>query len=122
MICILRDGMKNSKEGGRKPAKIKEVVKMEQRRNAKGEKLYPFNIAKHEHDIFYRYNRAKNELDENWKTMNREQFDKLDRLIDDLEELLGFMGGVVWLTGKQYGLAKESVIWADSQRTSTRYR
>lgn len=94
----------------------------EERRNKNGEKLYPFNLAKHEHDIFFRYNRAKNELDENWQTMNRAQFDKLDKLVDDLQELLGLMGGVVWLTGKQYGLAKECVIWADSARAERRYR
>lgn len=59
------------------------------------EKRYPFNLAKHEHDIFFRYNRAKNELDENWKTMNRSEFDKLDKLINTLSEILGMVGGVL---------------------------
>ena len=27
-------------------------------------KRYPFNMNKHQHDIFFRYNRAKNEYDD----------------------------------------------------------
>lgn len=88
-------------------------------------KLYPFSVQKHAHDIEYRYNRAKIEMcdmiDE--RRINLDTFDKLEELCDNLVDLMHALrngdGRVCWLTGKQYGLAKECVIWASNRRISS---
>ena len=84
-------------------------------------KKYPFSLRKHAHDLGFRRHRAMNELYD--KTMNNTlksyEEKKLTELIDDLADILGLFpdsNGVVWLTGKQYGLARESVGWAVSMR------
>lgn len=90
------------------------------------EKLYPFSTAKHAHDIEYRRNRVYIEI--------REYEDDLDRKLDDtyfalrdlyekLTELLEAVlnsrdGRVCYLNGKQIGLAKECVFWAQNRRCS----
>ena len=81
---------------------------------------YPFNMNKHQHDIFFRYNRCKNELDD--KLADREyhitdaEIDRYEALIDALGHILDYGIGIVWLTGKEYGLAHETVLWAGSMR------
>lgn len=81
-------------------------------------KRYPFNMSKHQHDIFFRYNRAKNEYDDKCysNTITAEQMDKYEDLIAGLENLLEYGTGIVWLTGREWGLANETVNWASCQR------
>lgn len=79
-------------------------------------KKYPFNMNKHQHDIFFRYNRCKNEFDD--KLMNKnyhitdDEIDRYENLIKQLENLLQYGCGIVWLTGKEWALANETVAWA----------
>ncbi len=90
-------------------------------------KLYPFSTAKHAHDIEYRRNRVKNELCDYFGgelKMNDEEFNKLCELEKALTELLQAVlnsrdGRVCYLTGKQIGLAKECVMWAQNRRASS---
>lgn len=84
----------------------------------KNTKRYPFNMNKHQHDIFFRYNRAKNEYDDKCYdgTITAKECEQYEKLIDALANLLGYGTGIVWLTGKEYGLAQETVAWAGSSR------
>lgn len=85
-------------------------------------KKYPFSLKKHAHDLEYRRNRAKNELGDKQinGTLKAGEEEKYQKLIDDLAEITltwPDRNGIVWLTGKQYGLAIESVGWAESMRS-----
>ena len=82
-------------------------------------KRYPFSFRKHEHDIFYRYNRAKNELDDKRATATPKDIGRYEELIENLAKLMCHRPdekGIVWLTGKEYGLANDCVCWAASMR------
>lgn len=100
--------------------KRKEVNKMT------NTKLYPFSTAKHAHDIEYRRNRVKNELSDYFAgeiELSDSDFDKLLNLEESLTDLLLAVlnssdGRICYLTGKQIGLAKECVVWAESRRAS----
>lgn len=87
-------------------------------------KLYPFSVQKHAHDIEFRRNRVKNIiydiLSGEIKATNAE-LERLEKLLDDLNDLLLAVmnsrdGRIAYLTGKQIGLAKETVLWAGTQR------
>lgn len=78
------------------------------------QKLYPFSVQKHAHDIDFRRNRAFNEFVE-----SEYKDARLARLLEQLDEIRCLMAGgvkVVWLTGQQYALAQESVGWAIAER------
>ena len=78
------------------------------------QKLYPFSVQKHAHDIDFRRNRAFNEFAE-----SEYKNPALAKLIEQLDEIRCLMVGnakVVWLTGKQYALAQECVCWAVAER------
>ena len=81
-------------------------------------KRYPFNMGKHQHDIFFRYNRAKNEYDDKCYngTITTKEIERYEALIASLANLLEYGTGIAWLTGKEYGLAQECVAWAGSIR------
>ena len=87
-------------------------------------KLYPFSAAKHAHDIEFRYNRTKNEIGDYFLgefALSKAEFERLCDLEEELCELLEAVlwssdGRVCWLTDKQYGLAKECVLWASCRR------
>ena len=84
------------------------------------QKKYPFSLRKHAHDLEFRRNRAKNELFDLYDSDDEQKKARLQRLIDDLADiLLTFPDnrGVIWLTGKEYGLAMESVNWAEANRS-----
>lgn len=88
-------------------------------------KTYPFSIAKHGHDIEFRYNRLKNmmcdyfdgELD-----LNDAQFDRLEEELELVKEayltILNTPGNgrVVWVDGRTLGILKECVAWAAAER------
>ena len=88
------------------------------------EKMYPFSVTKHAHDIEFRRNRVKNEIcdfENGNSSLNKDSFEQLINLESDLTELLLAMhdsnnGRVCYLTGKQIGLAKETVAWACNMR------
>lgn len=84
-------------------------------------KRYPFNMSKFQHDIFFRYNRAKNELDERLseRSISAAEIEDYETLIDRLAELLQMGVGVVYLTGSEWGLANETVHWAANARKTT---
>lgn len=69
------------------------------------EKRYPFSARQHIHDLCFRAYKAGNEGCFELK----EQLDKI---------ICKAIGGVpiIWLTGKEYALAIESVHWAAEQR------
>lgn len=81
-------------------------------------KRYPFNMEKHQHDIFFRLNRAKNEYDEKCYngSITEPEEREYESLIDGLEDLMGYGTGIVWLTGKEWALANESAVWASAMR------
>ncbi len=88
---------------------------------AKKEKLYPFSGTKHAHDIDFRRARCKNELYEmgmdKQHPYSAKKEAELLKLEEQLDELIGYMHeGVVWLPGRLYSLAQESVAWAAMQR------
>lgn len=92
------------------------------------EKKYPFSVEKHAHDIELYHNRLYNtmyEMEAGEIPMDREKYDKMSNLYyGELRELYEMMfnsrdGRVVYLTGKQIGLAKEIVVWAAETRASS---
>lgn len=86
-------------------------------------KKYPFSLRKHAHDLEFRRYRAMNELGDKIisNSLKPGEEERFQKLIDDLADILLTYpdgNGIIWITGKQYGLAKESVGWAESMRTS----
>lgn len=89
------------------------------------EKLYPFSIQKHAHDIEYYHNHLWNtmkDMERDIIPMNAERYDRIyDFYYGELMELYEKMfdsrdGYVTYLTGKQIGLAKKIVVWASERR------
>lgn len=84
-------------------------------------KRYPFSLRKHEHDLLFRRNRA---MCEYWDkdregTLTEAEDKKYTWLIDKLAEITSYYPdgrGIIWLEGKDYALAHESVMWAESMR------
>ena len=91
------------------------------------EKRYPFSAEKHAHDIEFYYNRISNimyDMESGEIPMDMERYNKLNDmkygpLQELMNELYGACGRVVYLTGKQIGLAKKIVIWASNTRANT---
>lgn len=95
-------------------------------------KLYPFSVKKHQHDITLTFNRLRNEIvdleDELFenKTLSKEErkirFDRIDKLEELVEKYRPIYHAVysnypiVWLNGKDYGIAKEMAIAAIEYR------
>lgn len=88
----------------------------------KKEKRYPFSAAKHAHDIEFYHNRLFNSMremecgDAPW---DDKKYDWMEEMYDKVEEIRNEMFGcppVVYLTGKQIGLAKQIVAWASNER------
>lgn len=104
-------------------------MRRELRHNSKGEKLYPFSNEKHAHDIEFRYNRICNEIHDmqlapefGGRKHTAEEFDKAWDEMEKLQEVYDIVcigGGISWLTGKQYAIAKECVAWASETRANT---
>lgn len=84
--------------------------KFEVRRNDQGQKLYPFSIQKHAHDIEFRYNRMCNVLSE---MQTAPEFREV------YEAMFHGYSSVAWLTGRQLSLAKDAVAWAHDTRAET---
>ena len=92
------------------------------------EKRYPFSAEKHAHDIEFYYNRISNtmaDMETGEIPMDSERYDKLyDMKYGPLMDLMNTLAGacccpVVYLTGKQIGLAKKIVAWASETRAAT---
>lgn len=87
------------------------------------QKLYPFSVQKHAHDIEYRRNFVFCRMaDSNTGVISEIHFNDLHKLHQDLTSLLLAVkdsrdGKVAYLTGKQIGLAKETVAWAANARS-----
>lgn len=89
-------------------------------------KLYPFSTAKHAHDIEYRRNRVYIEMRESEDDRDKKFDDTYYALCDLYDELTDLLqavlnsrdGRVCYLTGKQYGLAQECVMWASNRRAA----
>lgn len=83
-------------------------------------KMYPFSGTKHAHDIEFRRNRISNEIhDYLMKPEIDKSFDivRATALLDQLTELLSYMHeGVCMIPGNLYGLANETVAWAEAER------
>lgn len=96
--------------------------------NSKGEKLYPFSLQKHAHDIEFKKNRTFNvraDMESGAIPWNDAEYDRLDKDYQELSDLLcvvlsGSRDGLTsWLTGSQLGKAKEVVAWAGMARAAT---
>ena len=82
------------------------------------EKLYPFSMRKHAHDLEYRRNRLTNVLSlENTLSLEEEAFMNAER------EMLGHILTmyqnpycIVFLNGREYQVAINAVGWAESNR------
>lgn len=93
-------------------------------------KLYPFSVQKHAHDIEYRRNAVFCELHDmevEEFLMNGTTYDRLYNLLGELTELLQAIkcnsnGRVAYLTGKQYRLAKDCIVWAAERRCNRNYK
>ena len=97
-------------------------------------KTYFFSSRKHAHDIEFRKNRTFNEmhnLELSDTKLTETELDTLCQLHDLYEALTDLLlavlstqdqRGVARLTGKQLGLAKETVLWAESTRADTQLR
>lgn len=90
----------------------------------KKEKKYPFSAAKHAHDIEFYHNRLFNtmcEMESGDIPMDKKKYEWMLDVYDKVDELREQMCGcapVVYLTGKQIGLAKQIVMWASEERAS----
>ena len=94
---------------------------------ASNEKLYPFSVSKHAHDIEYYHNHlycAMRDMEDGYEPMDVDRYDRIfDLYYGELQELYEKMfdsqdGRIVYLTGKQIALAKKIVFWASDRRAS----
>ena len=92
------------------------------------EKRYPFSAAKHAHDIEFYANKiwlTMREMEDGEIPMDVERYNRLnDMYYGPLNELRQAFAGacvrpVIYLTGKQIGLAKKIVVWASETRAAT---
>lgn len=86
-------------------------------------KLYPWNAERNAHDIFFKRNRAMNEMcdKESEGTLTDAERKFYQKFIDEsgiiLDKCVGRDSrGIVWLTGKEIGIAKECMAWASANR------
>ena len=91
----------------------------------KSQKLYPFSLVKHGHDIEYRYNRLKNiECDyfDGEIELSDAEYDRLEEELELVKNAYEIIlnthsdGRVVWVDGATLGILKECVAWATTQR------
>ena len=90
---------------------------METRRNAKGEKLYPFNMRKYGHNIELAYNHQWlicQEMDDGEREYNDKAFEYRDKLGEVYANAIGH--AIYFATGKEYGILKEASVWAECYR------
>lgn len=94
-------------------------------------KTYPFSVQKHAHDVEYYHNHLFNvmaDMESGEIPMDNSRYDKIhDLYYGDLMELYEAMfnsrdGRVVYLTGKQIGLAKKITVWASERRANNLIR
>ena len=92
------------------------------------EKMYPFSVAKHAHDIEFYHNKLYNtmrDMENGEIPMDKKRYDRMSNMFyGPLMELYEMMfnsrdGKIVYLTGKQIGLAKKIVEWASNTRYET---
>ena len=91
-------------------------------------KTYPFSVQKHAHDIEYYHNHLyclMRDMESGEIPMDSARYDRIfEFFYGELMELYEMMfnsrdGRVVYLTGKQIGLAKKIVIWASERRADS---
>ena len=95
---------------------------------ATNEKRYPFSAAKHAHDIEFYHNRlwlTARAMEDGEIPMDKPRYERICNMLDgDLRELQNEFAGaccrpVIYLTGKQIGLAKRIVVCASETRAAT---
>ena len=94
---------------------------METKRNAKGEKLYPFNMRKYGHNIELAYNHQWlicREMEDGEREYQQEAFDHMEKISDVYAVAIGHP--IFWATGKQYGILKDASAWAECYRDGRR--
>lgn len=90
-------------------------------------KLYPASL-RNAHDVEFRRNRAKNELDDNYTnngSMTEAEIESAEKLVDELGELLEQLmnsrdGRVAYIEGKYIGLYRGTQAWAENAGASAR--
>ena len=87
------------------------------RRNAKGEKLYPFSMRKEGHNIELAYNHMYCIVHDMYHG-DREWNQKTVDFYEKLTEIYGKAMGcpIYWATGKEYGFLREVSAWAVCHR------
>ena len=90
---------------------------MENMKNAKGEKLYPFSMKKYGHDIEYAYNFLRNVYDE-MLVGEKEWDDNTYYSFESIRDIYSraISAPVFWATGKEIGNLKRWALWAESRR------
>ena len=95
---------------------------------ATNEKRYPFSAAKHAHDIEFYHNRlwlTARAMEDGEIPMDKDRYNRIQGMLyGELNELQQALAGaccrpIVYLTGKQIGLAKKIVVWASETRANT---
>ena len=91
-------------------------------------KKYPFGVQAHAHSIEFYHNHLFNTMaamESGEIPMDKARYDKIHNLYyGDLMDLYEAMfdsrdGRVVYLSGKQIGLAKKIIVWASEQRAKS---
>ena len=86
---------------------------MVEKRNAKGEKLYPFSIEKNAHnwELVKNYSRNKIcDMESGEIPMDEKQYAKYESWDEQATSLLAnwsFFGPIAWMPGKEYGKARD---------------
>lgn len=86
-------------------------------------KLYPFSVQKYAHDIEFYKNAIFCELHDAIDSATYDRlYDLHTKLIELLQAIKGGNGRVAYLTGTQYGLAKDCIVWATERRANRNYK
>lgn len=95
---------------------------MTEKRNKRGEKLYPFSMMKYGHNIELAYNHQWlicREMEDHERPWDDKAFDYLEELQEVYADAMG--APIFWATGKQYALLKEASVWAECYRDRKNY-
>ena len=91
-------------------------------------KRYPFNYQKNAHSIEFRVDRLyclMHDMEIGELPWNEGQYDRMNEERQQLQRLLLTMRdtrdswSISWLTGKEIGLAKRTVLWASETRAQS---
>ena len=91
--------------------------------NSKGEKLYPFSMKKHGHDLEFAYNHQWlicREMEDGDREWDDRAFERLETIEKAYLKYIGYE--IVYVTGKNYGLLRDLCAWAENYRAERKFR